>query len=269
MDFYNYPADTGRFHFMVIYPGLCSDTLAAANYNKIRAVYVNLETKLVDFCHQDVPKSTCGNGILDAGEACDDGNSISGDGCSSACVIEGGWMCTSSPFATRSLCQPNECGDSYINGSLPYSEVCDDGNHVSGDGCSADCKTVETGWYCGRPGHACVHVCSNSIVDYYPGPPLNLQLYQEACDDGNTVSGDGMQSNYLTMLIGCTGDCMTIEPGYECPTPGILCDKICGNGKKDGTEQCDDGNSVSGDGCSSSCIIEYKYKCNGYGPGTW
>lgn len=26
--------------------------------------------------------------------------------------------------------------------------ICDDGNNVDGDGCSADCSTVETGWHC-------------------------------------------------------------------------------------------------------------------------
>lgn len=32
--------------------------------------------------------ATCGNGIVEAGESCDDGNSASGDGCSSACQTE-------------------------------------------------------------------------------------------------------------------------------------------------------------------------------------
>jgi len=32
----------------------------------------------------------CGNGKLDAGEECDDGNIIDGDGCSSTCKLEGG-----------------------------------------------------------------------------------------------------------------------------------------------------------------------------------
>ena len=36
----------------------------------------------------------------------------------------------------------------------------------------------------------------------------------------NRVSGDG-----------CQADCGLIEAGYECPTPGTLCNKICGNGK--------------------------------------
>lgn len=30
----------------------------------------------------------CGNGILEPGEACDDGNIVSNDGCSSACLLE-------------------------------------------------------------------------------------------------------------------------------------------------------------------------------------
>ena len=30
----------------------------------------------------------CGNGVIDEGEECDDGNTIDGDGCSSSCTIE-------------------------------------------------------------------------------------------------------------------------------------------------------------------------------------
>lgn len=37
--------------------------------------------------------TTCGNGILDSGEGCDDGNNYSGDGCSAQCIIEEGWGC--------------------------------------------------------------------------------------------------------------------------------------------------------------------------------
>ena len=28
---------------------------------------------------------------------------------------------------------------------------------------------------------------------------------------------------------------------------------VCGDGKKEGSEECDDGNTLSGDGCSSAC----------------
>lgn len=80
----------------------------------------------------------CGNGNLDAqigGEACDDGNSTDGDGCSSTCQVETGFACSGTP----SVCQ-STCGD----GVLASDEGCDDGNTVSGDGCSALC-VVEAG----------------------------------------------------------------------------------------------------------------------------
>ena len=34
------------------------------------------------------PASVCGNGMVEAGEQCDDGNTTDGDGCSSTCMIE-------------------------------------------------------------------------------------------------------------------------------------------------------------------------------------
>lgn len=60
----------------------------------------------------------CGDGFLDpAVEACDDGNTIDGDGCSAACLLE-------------------SCGD----GVIQAPEQCDDGNTLSGDGCSPACQ---------------------------------------------------------------------------------------------------------------------------------
>ena len=41
----------------------------------------------------------------------------------------------------------------------------------------------------------------------------------EACDDNNNDDGDG-----------CSGDCSTIEPGYECLEWGSPCTPLCGNG---------------------------------------
>jgi len=64
--------------------------------------------------------TVCGNSIVETGEQCDDGNAVSGDGCSSSCQDEG-------PV----------CGNSVVE----TGEQCDDGNGLSGDGCSATCQT--------------------------------------------------------------------------------------------------------------------------------
>ena len=42
--------------------------------------------------------AVCGNGVLDAGEACEDGNTTNGDGCDDTCAIESGWDCTEAIF---------------------------------------------------------------------------------------------------------------------------------------------------------------------------
>ncbi|MBG1233060.1 DUF4215 domain-containing protein [Aestuariivirga litoralis] len=65
-----------------------------------------------------VPAGVCGDGALDAGEQCDDGNTVGGDGCASNCQTE-------------------SCG----NGVLDVGEQCDDGNTTSGDGCDFQCNT--------------------------------------------------------------------------------------------------------------------------------
>ncbi|MBK6683088.1 MAG: hypothetical protein IPG45_01330 [Deltaproteobacteria bacterium] len=46
--------------------------------------------------------TTCGNGLLDTGEACDDHNLNPGDGCNPTCTIEAGFLCGGVP----SVCGP-------------------------------------------------------------------------------------------------------------------------------------------------------------------
>ena len=72
----------------------------------------------------------CGNGFLSSPEGCDDGNTVSGDGCSSACTIECGFSCSEWNNGGRSSCS-SSCGD----GMKTAAEECDDGNTAAGDGC--------------------------------------------------------------------------------------------------------------------------------------
>ncbi len=87
-----------------------------------------------------------------------------------------------------------------------------------------------------------------------PGCADGVLADDEACDDGNKEGSDG-----------CSSDCLVVEPGYSCVTPGELCQPIakCGDGVLSYPEYCDDGGTAAGDGCSPRCTLELGYKCDG------
>jgi len=64
----------------------------------------------------------CGNSLYDSGEACDDGNYLNGDGCSSTCQLEPDSDCTFNDDPNPDIC--DVCGNSKRKGP----ETCDDGN---------------------------------------------------------------------------------------------------------------------------------------------
>jgi fibro-slime domain-containing protein len=169
----------------------------------------------------------CGDGVLGITEACDDGNSESGDGCSADCQsIEEGYICP----VPGGLCIEVVCGDRVIQGA----ETCDDGNTEPGDGCDERCQ-LEDGWYCPIVGARCqAAACGDGIIAGI-----------EECDDGNAQPGDG-----------CDANCQ-LEEGWHCPLPGSACEPTeCGDGERQGTEECDDGNLVPFDGCDPYCKLE-------------
>jgi fibro-slime domain-containing protein len=189
-------------------------------------------TERPPFCFTDAGRpcadATCGNGVIDpsAGEECDDGNKVSGDGCSADCTIETDYFCpTPGALCTWMVV----CGDGHVAGM----ETCDDHNASPGDGCSADCQ-VESGWTCPAAGQRCHPTCGDGRL-----------MGWEQCDDRNTAGGDG-----------CSETCR-LEPGFACPAAGQPCHRtVCGDGIKEGGETCDDHNVVGGDGCSPSCQSE-------------
>ncbi|HSP97160.1 MAG TPA: DUF4215 domain-containing protein [Candidatus Dormibacteraeota bacterium] len=83
------------------------------------------------------------SGTIEAGEECDDGNIIDGDGCDHTCAVERCWSCSGAP----SVCAPvsTPCDPNCQNGVLDPGEECDDGNAIDGDGCDHACA-VETCW---------------------------------------------------------------------------------------------------------------------------
>ncbi len=129
---------------------------------------------------------SCGNGLVEIGESCDDGDIVEGDGCSAVCTINSGWSCSEEP----STCVQNICGnggtcsqDSDCNGfaqicnggfCVENGEECDDGNLNNGDGCSSICVLTKE--------------CSDQVDndgDTFKDYPFDLD-----CDDANGVSED-------------------------------------------------------------------------------
>jgi cysteine-rich repeat protein len=184
--------------------------------------------------------NSCGDGVVDQGEVCDDGNIINGDGCAADCK------------------SAEACGDGVTNREA--GEVCDDGNTVAGDGCSRDCRSNE--------------VCGNGITDLAKG-----EVCDDGNTHAGACSGDAKPCDSSADCVsgtcapdGCSSDCKSNETcGNGIKDLGEVCDDAhapggceddclhgvgCDNGVLDPNEQCDDGNSSNTDDCTyPNCTI--------------
>ncbi len=202
--------------------------------------------------------TVCGNGTTEPPvEACDDGNTASGDGCSATCLNE-------------------YCGDSVVQSGI--GEECDDGNSTSGDGCSATCQTEECGdgiVTCGAPlneecddgNTASEDGCSATCQAEYCGDGTVQAALGEQCDDGNPLPLDGCSDTCQVESLGTCGD-GNLDVGEECDDGNTAPEDGCGPAcviescgdslvQPGLGEECDDGNTVANDGCAQNCIVEY------------
>ena len=141
------------------------------------------------------PGAVCGDGIVEAPEACDDGNDVDADACTNTCTL-----------AT--------CGD----GIVALGEACDDGNEVDDDACSDACVpascgdgAVQTGEQCDEGGADtpnCDVDCSfPSCGDGHP----NL-AFGEACDAG----GDAESCDEDCTEVACGDGHVNAAAGEGC-----------------------------------------------------
>ena len=210
--------------------------------------------------------SICGNGTIEDGEQCDDGNRFNDDACSNTC-------------------ESSNCGDGEVN---PGEEDCDDGNRIDTDGCRNDCSPARCGDGVartdiapGQRGHescddgnavdddACLASCQSARCgDGIRRTDLTIdELGYEACDDGNAVETDECLSNCQMPSCG-DGE---IGPGEACDDGNQINEDSClnncalascGDGitrtdlqpSEPGSESCDDGNAINEDACTSSCL---------------
>jgi general secretion pathway protein A len=94
----------------------------------------------------------CGDGLVDPGEECDDGNDIASDGCLTTCrqavcgdgVLHAGVEeCDDGNASNDDTCLFGcalaRCGDGYVHTGV---EQCDDGNDIEDDTCSTHCNKM-------------------------------------------------------------------------------------------------------------------------------
>lgn len=73
---------------------------------KIRRVLAQRHTRNSYCVQTPTPPAVCGDGVIEAPEGCDDGNSAARDGCGSTCQVEANWVCSGQP----SVCSPAPTG---------------------------------------------------------------------------------------------------------------------------------------------------------------
>lgn len=104
----------------------------------------DIDTRLANL--EAVLIGVCGDGTIDSGEECDDGNTTDDDGCDALCSLE-------------------ICGNGVIQEHL--GESCDDGNTVDGDGCDADCS---------------LEICGNGVLQEHLGEECDDGGNSAVCD---------------------------------------------------------------------------------------
>ncbi len=206
----------------------------------------------------------CGNGVVDASEICDDGNTNNEDSCSNSCKLNVTQTCRTHGQCQTGLCQNEHCASCNTNSQCPsdtlclsrecvtapvcgngikeWTEICDDGNRDDNDSCSNLCRKGSAESCSVNRDCASLFCFSGQCSSC----TMNDQCGGASCTDGRCgdLCGNG-----------------TVDPGEQCDQNGQNSDVIAsrcrsdctnprvGDGVKDPAEECDDRNTTSGDGC--------------------
>jgi len=207
-------------------------------------------------CEPDCEEPICGDGVVDEGEACDDGEESAQ--CNADCTLaecgdgvlntSAGESCDDGgeSEACNDDCTPAACGDGIVNASA--NETCDDMGES--ETCDDDCTEPACGD--GVTNAAADEDCDDSGES----ETCNADCTALACGDGqiNVSAGEVCDDGNAEDLDGCSANCQS--------------DETCGNMYLDLTfgETCDDGNDVDGDGCGVGCVAEPFQICSGEVP---
>ncbi|MFO0728341.1 MAG: DVUA0089 family protein [Myxococcota bacterium] len=195
----------------------------------------------------------CPNGILETGEECDDGNMRSGDGCSALCTFEGLTEVEPNDTFAAGTLTATAAGTFIVRGSLGANDT---------DFFRFD---VPAGY------HVDAYATLGSLDSCPETPELAVTLFSGSGSNLVTDTSNGPQGNCGRVWPYSTSSARAVTGGrygirITSGTPATAAGNYflhlrviapgCGNTIIEGTEQCEDGNTVSGDGCSSTCTFE-------------
>ncbi len=208
----------------------------------------------------------CGNGRVDPGEECDDGNDIDNDECSNECIES--WCGDGTLNATLG----NEAFPSpvVVDPSGAEGYVCDDGATCPAAIGTTTCDTADIP---NAPEHG---ICQSLGFDFAvevtwggglgagsePMPhAFNWECFGYECGPGPfpTTAADCTTDEMLAEIV-CEG-----IVGEECDDGELNGDvadacrldctlPLCGDGITDSDEECDDANDIDDDECRDSCM---------------
>ncbi len=211
-----------------------------------------------------VNPAVCGNKILDGAEECDDGNANAGDGCAADCKLE--------PAAAGSDTCPGAmlplvaAGDGTFSGVVTSSTATltsDFKPKTSQGGCSTSNTAKDAVFAITSPIdgmlEANVRAAFDAMVYARTACDADAAAYADLGCAGN-VDGNGAEKIAVPILANTPvyvivdGELSTAEGVFELGV--VVRPGVCGNGTREGGEECDDLNTLSGDGCSATCKLE-------------
>jgi cysteine-rich repeat protein len=201
-----------------------------------------------------IAPSVCGNKLIEGGEACDDGNTTDGDGCDQLCRLE--------PKSGNSCDEPEPLvllGD----GSGSYSAQISSGT-TNLDNIHTRCGTLFRN---GRDKFYSVTPPAAGVLSMRLEPVGfdGVLVWRDVCaTDGVPLAcvTDGLAgaAEELSVAVEAEKTYFLIVDGTSGMGPFSLKASLrppgCGDSFKVSPEECDDGNLVSGDGCSATCRLE-------------
>lgn len=185
------------------------------------------------------------------------------NGVCQVCPVNSGWngtqcTCRTEFFPIAGSCQQCSLNSKFMQGQC----VCNFGFFGNGLTCTSCHSTC--GSCSGNLPTNCL-TCANASYTFTSGVCILRQ-----CDSGFYLNTSIQQcKRCLEYCASCSSEisCDTCITGFQVQTISIIivaqtCEEICGDGRKFYLD-CDDGNSVNGDGCSADCQVESGWTCIG------